>query len=183
MVMKNFVEKNVNGLLVQKNSMEILNELFKEEKITREDIYQLMVKKDISSFTLDKLALVFSRTKSNFNQWIITFDMKRMLENNQLIVLEISIVSLLHYVDFNGVDFDTSEKYYEAICNGGYKTILFITVKDSKRFKFTGSQFMADSSICNVVSGREYLYACKKAIDNQIMSANAIQECVCSIVL
>ena len=189
MIMKNFVAENVNGLLLQKNSMVVLNGLVKEGKIKREVVDQLMVNKDVSSFTLDELDLIFSKTKSNFNQWVITFDIKQMFVNNQSAILEISIDSLLRYVDFDNVDLDNSEKYYKSICNynaignGEYKILIFLTVKESKRFKITGSQFMADSSICNIVFGKEYVYACKKAIENQKMSKDTKQECVCSIEL
>lgn len=183
MIMKNFVAENVNGLLLQKNSMVVLNDLVKEEKIKREDVYQLMVKKDVSLFTLDELDLIFSKTKSNFNQWVITFNIKQMLGNNRSAILEIGIESLFHYVDFNNVDLDGSERYYESICNNNYQVVVFLTVKESKRFKITGSQFIVDSSICNIVFGKEYLYACKKAIENQKMSKDTKQECVCSIEL
>lgn len=78
------------------------------------------------------------------------------------------------------LDMDQANRYADAILEKGYQTAVFLKITDPNKMEIKGDSIIVDPACCDVLFGKEYLYAYQKLVENKMVSGDGKQICICN---
>ena len=171
--------------LLQKNAVEILNGFVKSGELKKDDVYQLIFHRETNCFSLKELRFLIHAVKEENEgvpDWELSFKIKEIVQGCDTLCLEIDTGTLLEYSEFlmEELDMDQANRYADAILEKGYQTAVFLKITDPNKMEIKGDSIIVDPACCDVLFGKEYLYAYQKLVENKMVSGDGKQICICN---